>query len=338
MKVFIGWSGPLSRSVAYVLHEKLPYIIPAIVPFVSSEDISKGELWSNTLEKNLREADFGIVCITPFNVKSPWLNFEAGVLSEPVRRNRLAPFLFGVDRAQLRGGPLERLQVTVYEKSDVFILLRSMNNKLSVENQVNYDHLKIAFESWWPELAAALEGVVAQSGETETGFKWLYAIDDLKRIVKDLTGKCIMVVSLYPERDFNLFFVKEMVNRNLERGVSYAILIAESAVPAGRRVIESAFSLHPDKLCLVPVPDCVFDPAAITHCCLLNYECGDLDLRVFLELPVEEQAYSIEQTFWIEVTEFAARRFAQRFRDMKDKYACLPRPPVAASSDLRTSP
>jgi hypothetical protein len=119
-----------------------------------------------------------------------------------------------------------------------------------------------------------------------------------------------------------------MVKRNLERGVSYAVLIAKSTGPGGIEVIKDAFSSHPDKLFLTPVPDRVFEPLAVTHCCLLNYECDGPNLRVFLELPVKEQAGRIEQTYWIEVAEFAARRFAQRFRNLLKKYG--PRPPLQA--------
>jgi len=333
MKVFIGWSGPMSLGVAHVLRDKLPEIIPAIEPFVSSYDIDKADVWANALAKKLREADFGIACITPYNIKSPWLNFEAGFLSKPksVYRPLLAPFLFLVDRARLLGGPLERFQSTVYEKEDVFRLLITINNKVVPEMQLEYGHLKAIFEPWWLALDAALNAVLLQpGGETETGHRWLFTIGDLKRVVDDSGHACIMVVSRSPDKDFSLFYVKDIVKRNLERGVSYAILIAKSTGPAALEVIRSTFSSHPGQCSLAPVPDKIFNTSVATHYCLLNYECNSPSLRVFLELPVKD-----DQGFWMEATGLTAGLLAQRFLPLWRKYRQQPiAPRVEPPSDL----
>jgi hypothetical protein len=334
MRVFIGWSGPMSHGVAKVLRDKLPYILQTVDPFVSSHDINKGTLWSEELERELRDANFGIICITRYNINSPWLNFEAGTLSKGFR---IAPFLFLVDRTRLRGGPLERFQSTAYDKDDMLELLTGINEAIDPKYRLKQDFLRTTFEHWWLELDAALQDVARRSNaETETGYRWLYSIGDLQRIVADLDSKCIMIVSPCPDEDFKLFFVRDMIKENLERGVSYEVLIAKSTGPSERRVIMDAFSSHPDKLSLTRIPDRVFEPLAVTHCCLLNYECDAPSLRVFLELPVKEQANQTEQAYWIEVDEFAARRFAQRFRDLRDRYKL--RTPLQGQSLQVTSP
>jgi TIR domain len=76
MKVFISWSGEKSRKVAAALHAWLPYIIQAVKPIMSSRDISKGDRWSDVLARELEDTQFGIVCLTPSNIKASWLNFE----------------------------------------------------------------------------------------------------------------------------------------------------------------------------------------------------------------------------------------------------------------------
>ncbi len=71
MKVFVGWSGQLSHSVALVLKEWLPAVVDNVEPWVSSEDIDKGTVWNAELKKALGEAQFGVICLTPDNIGKP---------------------------------------------------------------------------------------------------------------------------------------------------------------------------------------------------------------------------------------------------------------------------
>jgi len=42
MKVFISWSGELSHKVARIFRDWLPNVVQILEPYVSSEDIDKG--------------------------------------------------------------------------------------------------------------------------------------------------------------------------------------------------------------------------------------------------------------------------------------------------------
>ncbi|WP_109487963.1 hypothetical protein [Occallatibacter savannae] len=48
---------------------------------MSSEDIKKGTRWSPAIAKELAESRAAIFCLTLDNVDSPWLDFEAGAVS-----------------------------------------------------------------------------------------------------------------------------------------------------------------------------------------------------------------------------------------------------------------
>jgi len=93
MKVFISWSGPISREVAVALRDWLPSVIQAVEPYVSSEDIDPGVRWGVDIAGQLDDTEFGVLCVTRNNVTAPWLNFEAGALSKSVERSRVVPFL-----------------------------------------------------------------------------------------------------------------------------------------------------------------------------------------------------------------------------------------------------
>ena len=83
MKIFLSWSGEVSHEVAKVLDSWLPCVLQGAETFLSS-DISKGDRWSDVLAEELKEAHYGIICVTPFNIHRPWMNFEAGGLSRVI--------------------------------------------------------------------------------------------------------------------------------------------------------------------------------------------------------------------------------------------------------------
>ncbi len=82
MDVFITWSGDTSRRIAAVLREWLPNIMQAVKPFMSEEDIRKGRRWFEEIGAKLSKTEFGILCLTHDNTRSPWIHFEAGALSK----------------------------------------------------------------------------------------------------------------------------------------------------------------------------------------------------------------------------------------------------------------
>ena len=127
MKVFLSWSGPLSKKVAEELHRWLPNVIQALEPWLSSEDIAKGSQWSAQIAGELEASKAGIICVTPSNHGAPWLNFEAGAISNQVKPTKMVcTFLVGVKPTDL-DGPLAQFQATVPVESDVKRLVVTLN-------------------------------------------------------------------------------------------------------------------------------------------------------------------------------------------------------------------
>ena len=164
MKVFISWSGERSHKLAILLHNWLPSVIQSVRPYVSSEDIRKGNRWLIDIARELEEASFGILCIVPGNADAPWLNFEAGALSKIVKDARVVPLLFGVEPSALVGHPLSQFQSAVFADAEVLKTLQSMNELLGSAG-LSEVRLERAFKQWWPSLARAVDALPANADE-----------------------------------------------------------------------------------------------------------------------------------------------------------------------------
>src|SRR5206468_4025291 len=125
--------------------------------------------------------DFGIICVTPYNISAPWLYFESGALSKSIDHSSVMPFLFRVDRSQLHG-PLAQFQSTVCEQGDIFNLFVSINSRLKPEEQLDQERLSISFNQWWSQIRQAFDNIPNNlEGGTQTGYEWLYTPGDLAR-------------------------------------------------------------------------------------------------------------------------------------------------------------
>ena len=158
MRVFISWSGQVSKSVALALREWLPDVIQQIDPFVSSEDIRKGNRWSLDLAGELTSVQYGIICLTRDNLLSPWVNFEAGALSKALDGS-LWTLLIGEILPSDVTGPLAQFQHSSLEEEDFFKLLLSMNEVLG-EDGLEIQRLKRVYENFWPSLKKRAEGIL----------------------------------------------------------------------------------------------------------------------------------------------------------------------------------
>lgn len=156
MKVFLSWSGSVSRRVALALRDWLPNVIQAIDPWMSSEDIEKGARWSADVASELVATKAGIVCVTPDNRDAPWLNFEAGALSKTVDKEMVCPYLFRLKPSDLTG-PLVQFQAAEANKADTQRLVATLNR--ATEKPISEGKLVEAFSLWWGKLESKLSEI-----------------------------------------------------------------------------------------------------------------------------------------------------------------------------------
>jgi hypothetical protein len=151
MSVFICWSGDRSKKLAHAVATLLRTTVPWLKEegvFVSGE-LEKGTTWFESIIKELRQSEAGVVCLTAENLESPWLHFEAGALAShfatavsggeqagttsppPVnyQRSRVFTLLHGVTVAELKG-PLSAYQATSTTQQEMRTLVLCLANVL----------------------------------------------------------------------------------------------------------------------------------------------------------------------------------------------------------------
>jgi len=186
MKVFLGWSGNLSRQLADTFHTWLKCVIQSVDPFFSSHDIDKGATWHSSLTGTLKTCSYGIFFITEENMGNSWMHFEAGALSKEIGDARVCPFLFRLHDAMLEG-PFAHFQAVRFDEDDIFRLLTGLNE--SMDSPLPDEVLRESFATYWPrlqkklmEIDSAAQSRVAHGMDSADGND----IADLKRMVESL--------------------------------------------------------------------------------------------------------------------------------------------------------
>lgn len=151
MKVFISWSGEASHEASLVLREWLPSVVQFVEPYVSSADIDKGSRWATDVAGELDQSNFGIICVTKENIKTPWINLEAGALSKSVEKSRVCPLLLGAERSDIINIPLSQFQSALCTKDEIRKLIESINQTKG-DGKLDNEKLTKIFDVWWPLL------------------------------------------------------------------------------------------------------------------------------------------------------------------------------------------
>ena len=149
-KVFISWSGDLSRKLGEALRDWLPAALQYVRPYFTPNDIEKGAKWNSEIAKELEGSNIGLICLTRDNTEKPWILFEAGALSKSFDKSRVCTLLFNLDPADLKG-PLTIFQSTRFVKDD-FKRLAASINAAAGEANLETPVLDSVFEMWWPHL------------------------------------------------------------------------------------------------------------------------------------------------------------------------------------------
>lgn len=164
MQVFLSWSGDRSRAVAEVLSKWLSQVIQAVDPWISV-DIDKGIRWAPEVSERLEKSKVGVICLTPENLESRWILFEAGALSK-TKDAYVCTFLLELAPADVEP-PLGQFQHTTFDRQDIGRLVRTINASVARDGEEALTDavLTDVFETFWPQLESSLQAIAASEAE-----------------------------------------------------------------------------------------------------------------------------------------------------------------------------
>lgn len=161
MKVFISWSGELSRQIGEAIKDWLPAVLQNVKPYFTPKDIEKGSRWNADISKELEHSRLGIFIYTKDNLDSQWMLFEAGAISKTLDNSKVCPILFGLDNSDFKG-PLTQFQTSQFNKVDFKKLVKTINNSIS-ENKLDDKVFDDVFEMWWPKLEVKINKILEEN-------------------------------------------------------------------------------------------------------------------------------------------------------------------------------
>ena len=156
MKLFISWSGERSQALALALREWLPLVLHYVEPWLSEADVSAGDRWAQAVAKELEASNFGVICVTPENVSSPWVLFEAGALAKSMQGAKVIPLLFNLEFSDITG-PLAQFQAKKVERGGLGEVIQAINH--ATDQAIPDDRMKQLFAALWPEFENRLASI-----------------------------------------------------------------------------------------------------------------------------------------------------------------------------------
>ena len=157
--VFIAWSGERSRLVATHLVRWIPEVIDAVRPWMSDENIRSGANWFSDIMSAVGSIDIGILCLTEYNLRAPWIHFEAGALAKKISNDaRVIPYFIGTESAELKP-PLSAFQGRGAERAPTLRLMHDINEATGLTaDRASVDK---RFNAFWSDLEGKIKEALA---------------------------------------------------------------------------------------------------------------------------------------------------------------------------------
>lgn len=192
VNIFISWSGATGKRIARKLREVVGAFVHVDNIFMAEIDINKGAPWREELKKYLKESNFGFFILTPDQISSEWMAFEAGAVGVNDGAIHMLPLIFGVAENTIPKY-LSEYQFANFTKEDYKILFKELNEKNDPEYRIDSSVLSTRFEwlwnSFYPEISEIISEASEEASKLAKGLQQTHPVSgDLQELVKAISS------------------------------------------------------------------------------------------------------------------------------------------------------
>jgi hypothetical protein len=156
MRVFICWSKSRSRQLADKLSKWLPRVLGEDrTVFNLSTGFEVGKEWFPQLIKGLTVADAAIICLTPENLDSRWMHFEAGMIFRSGKAKAL-PIYLGAQVEHIKE-PLNAIQASPCTKEGSWRMVEALASRGRLDRRA----IASRFDREWSDFEKFLHNIEA---------------------------------------------------------------------------------------------------------------------------------------------------------------------------------
>lgn len=184
MRLFICWSEHRSRELADELATWLPKVLGPELSCSVSTKFEVGEQWFPQLLRELDAADAAIVCLTPENLASRWLHFEAGMLFRS-GAERVLPYFLGSEVPAI-DEPLNVIQASAATEAGT----RGLVQALARRGAQSSSDVQRRFDACWPDLGRFIRRLAApRFDDVFPGFAALFERKTFSEPIEECTDQ-----------------------------------------------------------------------------------------------------------------------------------------------------
>lgn len=246
MTVFISWSGAKSKAAAKLLRSWIGDVIQGAETWMSDTDIPAGGRWSDEINANLENSNFGIMCLTMGNQSKPWIMFEAGALAKHLSEANVIPLLLDFEPADVLQGPISQFQAKRADKAGLLDVVTAINGILQ-DRELEPERLQRCFERCWPDLEEGLSelpedevgtDLTAERSDSEK-------IDEILELTRSISGGVERSYSAIRKNRLHGTFTQSLKNKRLVDDLeTYLKGLSKEDFDIARSII---LNLHPKK-------------------------------------------------------------------------------------------
>lgn len=160
--ILFFWSGDESKQVASALCKWLRKLFPTGIEFkIFEQTVKAGVDWRLALLRMLRSADLAVPCVTQESLRSPWMVFEAGVVTGTSKGRSLKPVIpflaADIDPRIWKDSPLSSFQGVPANMDGALKLVQSVC-EVSKSNLQEHQ-IQLMVEGHWKELESDLKAI-----------------------------------------------------------------------------------------------------------------------------------------------------------------------------------